>query len=238
MNMVRTGQKKKVVKIENEQKVTEDDCGDNESRPRSSMTIPAAAVKRSYEEEDDSDQDCEEESPEYNIGNQMTSLIKKFGSDMKKNLSAKRKRLETLTSQSASNCRTKVDAIMDSQRKDRQTLDNEYTKQMNCLFTQWETDIAKVKENEDKLNNVLQQQMKLIAQIRVVQTQRFKSLKQLQEQYMNSTQDMESNHVLQKSNVCSDLKEEMSRLQTKILKDTQTQEMASMRQNFHTMLFK
>lgn len=215
--------------------------GAGESDISAERGMTSATLKREYDDDDENysdPEDCEDDPTEFCIGSEMSSLLKNFQNDVKKNMSAKRKRLETLTSQSATNCKSKVDAILENQRKERQVLHNEYTKQMNSLFGQWESDIAKVKENEDKLNAVLQQQIKLIAQIRVVQTQRFKSLKQLQEQYCKSMDEVEVAHGQQKARVTSDLKSELSRLQSKILKDTQTQEMAAMKQNFHSMLFK
>lgn len=41
------------------------------------------------------------------------------------------------------------------QKRDREKLNTEYEKQVKTLFAQWETDIARVKENEEKFNVIL-----------------------------------------------------------------------------------
>ena len=53
-----------------------------------------------------------------------------------------------------------------------------------AVLNQWETDIQKSKEAEEKLSNMFKQQQKLFQQQRVVQAQRLKTIKQLQEQYI------------------------------------------------------
>ena len=52
-----------------------------------------------------------------------------------------------------------------------------------AVLNQWESDILKSKDTEEKLSNMFKQQQKLFQQQRVVQAQRLKTIKQLHEQY-------------------------------------------------------
>lgn len=66
----------------------------------------------------------------------------------------------------------------------RQKLTEGYHKQVNTILSQWEDDIQKMKEGEEKITTLLKQHHKLFQQQRVVQSQRFKTMKQLQEDFM------------------------------------------------------
>ena len=52
------------------------------------------------------------------------------------------------------------------------------------MLSQWDSDVARGKESEEKLQGLFKQQQKLFQQQRIVQAQRLKTIKQLHEQYM------------------------------------------------------
>ena len=66
----------------------------------------------------------------------------------------------------------------------RQRLGEEYKKQVLAVLTQWESDVDKSTESEEKLQTLFKQQQKVFQQQRIVQSQRLKTIKQLHEQYM------------------------------------------------------
>ncbi len=65
----------------------------------------------------------------------------------------------------------------------RQHLGQEYKKQVLAVLSQWESDVQKSKEAEEKLQNMFKQQHKLFQQQRIVQSQRLKTIKQLHDQF-------------------------------------------------------
>ncbi|CAK8695574.1 unnamed protein product [Clavelina lepadiformis] len=150
----------------------------------------------------------------------VTSMLKQFGADIQKTINTKRRKLEIFTKQ-CNVSRDKVDSVLDSQKESRNTLYEEYRKQMGTVLGQWESDIERAKETEEKLNSLLTQQMKLLAQIRVVQTQRYKSMKQLHEQYNKSVTEIEESHVTQHKTVTDELQKELASLQKKFLLETE-----------------
>ena len=96
----------------------------------------------------------------------------------------------------------------------------EYTKQMVTVLSQFESDISKVKEEEEGLKELMRQTEKTFQQQRIVQTQRMKTIRKLHEQYMKGLQDLDSVHQGQQVAMQSELKKEMALLQKKILMET------------------
>nr|XP_002125203.2 synaptonemal complex protein 3-like [Ciona intestinalis] len=191
---------------------------------------PKKPKKRSSVEYEREESDYEEDEQP------VASILNQFGSDIKKSISSKRRKLEAFTKQCCA-AREKLDSVLENQKKDRSTLNEEYKKQISSVINQWETDIDKAKENEEKLNNLLTQQMKLITQVRVVQTQRFKSIKQLHDQYIKSVGTVNETHSQQHKDVNKEIDKELSNLQKKYLLESRNQEMATMRKSLHSMLY-
>jgi len=206
-----------------------------DSQPSSSAeedmpTTSKVAKKRGYEE-------AEEEGQSANFGGEMQKMLECFGADISKTLVAKRKRLENYTQTSLKTQNRKVEDIWKGQQVERQRLGEEFRKQVAAVFQQWESDLDKSKDQEEKLQSLFRQQQKLFQQTRVVQSQRLKTIKQLHEQYLKGIGDLERVHGEQQGSVQGELKKEMGLLQKRILMDTQQQEMANVRKSLQTMLF-
>nr|XP_011448015.2 synaptonemal complex protein 3 [Crassostrea gigas] len=186
--------------------------------------VPRQGKKRENE-------NCDEFSSE------MQKMLECFGADISKTLVNKRKRLEQYTQNSLKSSTKKVEDIWKMQQTERQKLQDEYVRQVGTVFQQWESDLEKAKEQEEKLNQMFKQQQKMFQQARVVQSQRLKTIKQLHDQFTKGIDELERCHHDQQSSVQSELKKEMSLLQKRILMDTQQQEMANVRKSLQTMLF-
>ncbi|XP_028654642.1 synaptonemal complex protein 3 isoform X1 [Erpetoichthys calabaricus] len=170
------------------------------------------------------------------FGGDVAVMLEKFGADISKALQAKRKRIEMCTKSSLENRNHKIEQIWNTQKNDRKKLNDEYNKQFEAIFQQWENDILKSKDQEDRLGNLYRQQQKLFQQMRVVQGQRVKTLKQLMDQFLKSLEELEQAHSAQHSSVQNELRKEMALFQKKILMETQQQEMANVRKSLQSML--
>ncbi|XP_033751590.1 synaptonemal complex protein 3-like [Pecten maximus] len=217
-------------KIELDDHDDDDDIESGEHSPDSSPArdetpiIPRQGKKRTAEDHGE-------------FNNEMQKMLECFGADITKTLVNKRKRLEQFTQNSLKSSNKKVEEIWKMQQLERGKLHTEYCRQVNTVFNQWEADLEKTKEQEEKLVTLFKQQQKLFQQARVVQSQRLKTIRQLHEQYTKGMEDLGTCHNSQQSNVQSELKKEMTLLQKKILMDTQQQEMANVRKSLQTMLF-
>ncbi|XP_041367395.1 synaptonemal complex protein 3-like [Gigantopelta aegis] len=176
--------------------------------------------------------ECDED-----FGNEMQKMLECFGADISKTLVSKRKRLEQITQSTLKNSNKKVEDVWREQQNERRKLHEEYSRQVCTVFTQWEADIEKTKDQEEKLTSLFKQQQKLIQQARIVQSQRLKTIRQLHEQLSKGVDELDKCHTSQQNNVQIELKKEMALLQKKILMDTQQQEMANVRKSLQTMLF-
>ncbi|KAL0978087.1 hypothetical protein UPYG_G00165720 [Umbra pygmaea] len=169
-------------------------------------------------------------------GRDMMTMLDRFGADINKVFLAKRKRLETFTKSSVKSSHQRIEQLWRLQQRDRSKVTEDYSVQFNAVFNQWDTDVQKSKDNEEKLLGMFQHQQKMFQQMRASQSQRLKTLKQLLEHYIQSLDTMEKAHVSQQSAVQDELRQEMALFQKKILMETQQQEMATVRKSLQTML--
>uniref|UniRef100_A0A4W3JPJ7 Synaptonemal complex protein 3 n=1 Tax=Callorhinchus milii TaxID=7868 RepID=A0A4W3JPJ7_CALMI len=164
--------------------------------------------------------DPDEEIDEISVGGDVASMLERFGADINKALLAKKKRLEVYTKSSLKTSNQKIEQIWKMQQEERQKLTDDYCKQFSGIFQQWEKDIQKAKDQEEKIENLFRQQQKIFQQLRVVQGQRLKSIKQLFDQFLKSLEELEKSHSEQQSAVQSELRKEMALFQKRILMDT------------------
>ncbi|KAL4224821.1 Synaptonemal complex protein 3 [Mactra antiquata] len=209
-------------------------CSEQSNSPSRAETpiLPMKGKKRGIEQ-------LEGESDDFGQG--LQKMLECFGSDIlpdiKNSLMNKKKRLEQLTQGALKASSKTVDDIWKIQINERTRLQDEYHRQVNTVFQQWESDLEKTKDQEAKLTLLYKQQQKLFEQARAVQSQRLKTIKQLHSQYIKGLEDLEKIHQNQATNAQAELKKEMRLLQKKILMDTQQQEMANVRKSLQTMLF-
>ncbi|XP_060783000.1 synaptonemal complex protein 3 [Neoarius graeffei] len=179
----------------------------------------------------------EEDGMNAGVGNEVQTMLERFGADINKAMQAKRKRLEAFTKSSLKGSNQKIEQLWKTQHSQRQKLTQEYSQQVLSVLRQWETDVQKSEEQEQKLNNLFQQQQKLFQQARVVQSQKIKTIKELYEQFIKNMEEMEKSHEAFLQGAQMELKKEMALLQKKIMMDTQQQEMATVRKSLQSMLF-
>uniref|UniRef100_A0A670YTW9 XLR/SYCP3/FAM9 domain-containing protein n=1 Tax=Pseudonaja textilis TaxID=8673 RepID=A0A670YTW9_PSETE len=151
---------------------------------------------------------------------EVQNMLERFGADINKALLAKRKRLEMYTKASLKTSNQKIEFVWKTQQEQRQKVNHEYSQQFLHVFQQWDADIQKAEEQEEKLVNVFRQQQKAFQQARIVQSQRLKTIKQLYEQFLKSMEDMEKTHESLLAGAQSELRKEMSLWQKKIMMDT------------------
>lgn len=171
------------------------------------------------------------------FSHEMQKMLEGFGADVSKTLNYKKKRMEQMTQSSLKSTNKKVEEIWKNQQQARSKLQEEFGKQMHAVIQQWESDIEKSHEQEEKLNTLFKQQQKLFAQSRIVQNQRLKTVRELSEQFVRGLEELDKSRESQQATLQSELKKEMQLLQKKILMDTQQQEMANVRKSLHQMLF-
>ncbi|NXH17464.1 SYCP3 protein, partial [Bucco capensis] len=171
------------------------------------------------------------------MGGEVQNMLERFGADINKALLAKRKRLEMYTKASLKTSNQKIEHVWKTQQEQRQKLNHEFSQQFLNLFQQWDLDVQKAEEQEEKLVNVFRQQQKVFQQARIVQSQRLKTIKQLYDQFLKSMEELEKSNENLLAGAQSELRKEMAMLQKKIIMDTQQQEMATVRKSLQSMLF-
>ncbi|GAB1608469.1 synaptonemal complex protein 3-like [Argonauta hians] len=171
------------------------------------------------------------------FGSEMKKMLESFEVDITKTLANKRKRWESFTQNKMKNTNKKIDEIWKMQQIERQKLYDDYTLQVNNILQQWDADLNKSKDQEEKLLVLFKQHQKLCQQNSLVQQQKLMSIHELHDQFCKGIKSLEKSHQEQQSTVLSELKKEMALLQKRILMDTQQQEMANVRKSLQSMLF-
>ncbi|XP_037622351.1 synaptonemal complex protein 3 isoform X1 [Sebastes umbrosus] len=181
--------------------------------------------------------DFEEEGVTRAMGNEVQTMLEKFGADISKVMQAKKKRLECLTKNYMKGSQHKLEQLWNSYHAQRQKMTHQYSQQVTSAMQQWEAEAQRAEEQEEKLNNMFRQQQKILQQARVVQNQKLKTVRELYEQFVKNMEDMEKSHDAFLQGAQQELRKEMATLQKKILMDTQQQEMATVRKSLQSMLF-
>ncbi|NWY66929.1 SYCP3 protein, partial [Erithacus rubecula] len=203
------------------------------------QTIPTFDFEEERKELSGSEEDIREGAYINFLGHlgEVQNMLERFGADINKALLAKRKRLEMYTKASLKTSNQKIEHVWKTQQEQRQKLNHEFSQQFLTLFQQWDVDVQKAEEQEEKLANMFRQQQKVFQQARIVQSQRLKTIKQLYEQFLKSMEELEKSNENLLAGAQNELRKEMAMLQKKIMMDTQQQEMATVRKSLQSMLF-
>uniref|UniRef100_A0A3Q3DAT8 Synaptonemal complex protein 3 n=1 Tax=Hippocampus comes TaxID=109280 RepID=A0A3Q3DAT8_HIPCM len=149
----------------------------------------------------------------------------------------KRKRLESLTKTYMNGGQQKMEQLWNDYHKQRQKMTQECSQQLSSVLQQWQLEVQQVEEQEEKLNNLMRQQQKVIQQSKVLQKQKVETLQELFKHFVKNMEEMEKSQEDILHRAQQELRKEMATMQKKILMDTQQQEMASVRKSLQSMLF-
>ncbi|XP_013878446.1 synaptonemal complex protein 3 [Austrofundulus limnaeus] len=221
---------KKVFEFTEEDEKKELSGSEDEVREDETPIVNKVAKKRPAAE-------FEEEGITCAVGNEVHSMLEKFGADISKVMQAKKKRLESLTKTYMKGSQHKLEQLWNNYQGQRKKMTQQYSQQVSSALQQWETEAQRAEEQEEKLNNLFRQQQKILQQARVVQNQKLKTVKELYEQFVKNTEDLEKNHETFLQGAQQELRKEMAALQKKILMDTQQQEMTTVRKSLQSILF-
>ncbi|XP_041852155.1 synaptonemal complex protein 3 isoform X2 [Melanotaenia boesemani] len=219
---------KKVFDFTQEDDKKELSASEDEAREDETPVVEKVAKKRPAA-------DFEEEGVPCGVGNEVQSMLEKFGADISKVMQAKKKRLECLTKNYMRGSQQKLEQLWNNYHGQRKKMTHQYSQQVSSALQQWELEAQRAEEQEEKLNNLFRQQQKILQQARVVQNQKLKTVRELYEQFVKNMDDMEKSHDMFLQGAQQELRKEMATLQKKILMDTQ--EMATVRKSLQSMLF-
>uniref|UniRef100_A0A3Q1IFP1 XLR/SYCP3/FAM9 domain-containing protein n=1 Tax=Anabas testudineus TaxID=64144 RepID=A0A3Q1IFP1_ANATE len=221
---------KKVFEFTQEDKKKELSGSEDDVRGDETPIVDKLAKKRPAE-------DFEVEEANCAVGNEVQSMLERFGADISKVMQAKKKRLESLTKNYMKGSQHKLEQLWNNYHSQRQKITQQYSQQVSTALQQWETEAQRAEEQEEKLNNLFRQQQKILQQARVVQNQKLKTVRELYEHFVKNMEEMEKSHEAFMQGAQQELRKEMATLQKKILMDTQQQEMATVRKSLQSMLF-
>ncbi|XP_072814266.1 synaptonemal complex protein 3-like [Vicugna pacos] len=163
-------------------------------------------------------------------------MLEGFQDDIKRALLAKRKMFEMNMKASISTTNAKIGHVWKTQLEQRQNLHLRYSRQLRTLLREWNIDVQKAQEQEEKLANMFREQRKILRQARIVQYQRLKKMKNLYEQFLKSMEELDKDHELLLTDEQSEVRQEMAKLQNKIMLEAQHLDLAVVESYLQTLL--
>ncbi|XP_032898567.1 synaptonemal complex protein 3 isoform X2 [Amblyraja radiata] len=133
----------------------------------------------------------EEEMDDINVGTDVATMLERFGADINKAILAKKKRLEVYTKSSLKTSNQKIEQVWKVQQEERQKLSDDYCKQFTGIFQQWEKDIQKAKDQEEKIENLEDLEKSHTEQQSAVQSELRKEMALFQKRILMDTQQQE-----------------------------------------------
>ncbi|XP_043397691.1 synaptonemal complex protein 3 isoform X3 [Chelonia mydas] len=128
---------------------------------------------------------------EEDVGGEVQTMLERFGADINKALLAKRKRLEMYTKASLKTSNQKIEHVWKTQQEQRQKLNQEYSQQFLTLFQQWDMDMQKAEEQEEKLASMEELEKNHENLLAGAQNELRKEMAMLQKKIMMDTQQQE-----------------------------------------------
>ncbi|XP_039339689.1 synaptonemal complex protein 3 isoform X3 [Mauremys reevesii] len=128
---------------------------------------------------------------EDDVGGEVQTMLERFGADINKALLAKRKRLEMYTKASLKTSNQKIEHVWKTQQEQRQKLNQEYSQQFLTLFQQWDMDMQKGEEQEEKLASMEELEKNHENLLAGAQNELRKEMAMLQKKIMMDTQQQE-----------------------------------------------
>ncbi|XP_042745551.1 synaptonemal complex protein 3 isoform X2 [Lagopus leucura] len=125
------------------------------------------------------------------MGGEVQNMLERFGADINKALLAKRKRLEMYTKASLKTSNQKIEHVWKTQQEQRQKLNHEFSQQFLTVFQQWDVDVQKAEEQEEKLASMEELEKNNETLLAGAQNELRKEMAMLQKKIMMDTQQQE-----------------------------------------------
>ncbi|XP_065772089.1 synaptonemal complex protein 3-like [Muntiacus reevesi] len=151
------------------------------------------------------------------LRNEIQKMLEEFRVDMKQALLAKRKKFEMNTRATIKITNEKLDSVWKTHQEQRQNLYLKYAQQFQTLFREWDIDMKKAQEQEEKLARMFREQRNVLQQARLLQSQRLKKIKNSYEQFLKHMEELEKDHEHFLNDEQSEIRQGMAMLQDKII---------------------
>ncbi|XP_043315928.1 synaptonemal complex protein 3-like [Cervus elaphus] len=171
------------------------------------------------------------------LRNEIQKMLEEFRVDMKQALLAKRKKFEMNTRATIKITNEKLDSVWKTHQEQRQNLYLKYAQQFQTLFREWDLDMKKAQEQEEKLARMFQEQRNVLQQARLLQSQRLKKIKNSYEQFLKRMEELEKDHEHFLSDEQSEIRQGMAMLQDKIIVEALQNELQMLQKFLLSLLF-
>ncbi|KAM3961099.1 synaptonemal complex protein 3 [Aphomia sociella] len=146
--------------------------------------------------------------------------------------SAKKRKLKILkTSDGPEESRQKLLHVMSQQLNLRKQSHSNMLNNLSDVMNQLQVDYNAMKDNEQKLEHLTGALMKCIQQAGIAYKQKLKTLKDIHATFKKESEDMDSNHKAETDKLANELKEDIKKIQHKVITETKRNGLEALRRS-------
>ncbi|XP_060230707.1 synaptonemal complex protein 3-like [Meriones unguiculatus] len=160
-------------------------------------------------------------------GEKVETILGKIGANVNTALSAKRHRMETAAQEAIEGIDQKMKQVWYSQEDALVKLNEDSAQSFIKLFEQWNLDFQKIREQHDKLIDDFKKQENIFQESRFIHMQSLRTIKNVHEQFLMDLDKLEEKNDELLAGAQNEIKEEMNKLQKKIMRESEQEQMAN-----------
>uniref|UniRef100_A0A8I6A3W8 RIKEN cDNA 3830403N18 gene like n=1 Tax=Rattus norvegicus TaxID=10116 RepID=A0A8I6A3W8_RAT len=154
------------------------------------------------------------------MGDEIHSMLHKFGGDINKTLHVKRKHMETYIKDSFKRSNQKLEQVWKMNKRERKKINSKFCKQYITTFQKFDMDVQKFNEEQEKSANNYQKQQKAFKLSKSSQNQSLQAVREVHEKFMKGLMDLETNNHDMLFGIDGELRKEMSMFKKNLMKQT------------------
>ncbi|XP_040596894.1 X-linked lymphocyte-regulated protein 5C-like isoform X2 [Mesocricetus auratus] len=149
-----------------------------------------------------------------------------FKGSIIQSLLAKRKQFEKDINASFRSLNKNLQSIFRTQQKSRQELHSMHSQIFESLYHKWLDEVGRAREQEDHLNRIAQQQMKILQKAIEDHETKIENAKDLCNAFLKKAKDLHEHRKAFVGGERSEVKKEISKAQERVIMETQEQDVS------------
>ncbi|XP_032745381.1 X-linked lymphocyte-regulated protein PM1-like [Rattus rattus] len=154
------------------------------------------------------------------MGDEIHSMLHKFGGDINKILHVKRKHMETYIKDSFKSSNQKLEQVWKMNKRERKKINSKFCEQYITTFQKFDMDVQKFNEEQEKSANDYQKEQKAFKLSKSSQNQSLQAVREVHEKFMKGLMDLETKNHDMLLGIDGELRKEMSMFKRNLMKQT------------------
>ncbi|XP_060230701.1 synaptonemal complex protein 3-like [Meriones unguiculatus] len=164
----------------------------------------------------DDDVECSAESTLTVYKHEVKNKLEKIGAHLSSDVVENKTRMQSYIKSVVKDCNRNIREHWKVHQEEMREFKIEYTEQIITVFKQWDSDIMQVEDEENEINGIFNHQQKTFQQTRMLQADSLKTLKQADDEFLKTWEDLEKNYSNVLNSIHNEFQKQKTLLQRKI----------------------